>query len=44
MESIIFHGQEISIFQLIVDHAGPMDQQAQLLTELILQEIEHGQT
>jgi len=38
-----FHGQEINIFQLIAEVVGLMEQPAQLLTESILSEIEHGQ-
>jgi hypothetical protein len=41
-ESIISHGVEINISQLIVDHAGLMDQPAQLPIELTFLETEPG--
>ena len=42
VESIISHGVEISISQPIVDHAGLMDQLAQLPIELTFLETEPG--
>jgi hypothetical protein len=42
VESIISHGVEINISQLIVGHAGLMDQPAQLLIELTFLETEPG--
>lgn len=43
MAATIFHGLEISISLLIVDLAGLTDLPAQLLTESILLETNHGQ-